>query len=201
MLDIGGRECLLIDRYDRIVDGERVRRIHQEDLLQAVGLDPSARHGRVKYQEHGGPGYRDAATLLLERSIEPDAQLDALVGAMVFTVLIGNADAHAKNLSLLLDPPGAVRLAPLYDTVPTMLFPKLKVRCAMWVAGVYGSLEDVRRTDLVREISGRDAWKMPVDDAQALVEGWIHGIGEHADDTPTGLDVATRAEQLLSEAP
>jgi serine/threonine-protein kinase HipA len=165
LFDIGGRPCLLVDRYDRILDGATVRRIHQEDLLQAVGLDPADRHGRVKYQEHGGPGYRDAATILLERATDPDAQLDALVGAMVFTVLIGNADAHAKNLSLLLDPPGTVRLAPLYDTVPTMLFPKLKVRCAMWVGGVYRSLEDVTRAELVREIAGRHAWKIPEGDA------------------------------------
>ena len=198
LLDIGGRPCLLVNRYDRVVVDSAVRRIHQEDLLQAVGLDPSARHGRVKYQEHGGPGYRDAATILLERAPDPDAQLDALVGAMVFTVLIGNADAHAKNLSLLLDPPGTVRLAPLYDTVPTMLFPTLKVRCAMWVGGVYRSLEDVTRTELVREIAGRHAWKVPEDDARAVVDRWVHEIAVHADDTPTGRYIACRAEQLLN---
>ncbi len=200
LLDIGGRPCLLVNRYDRAVEDDTVRRIHQEDLLQAVGLDPSARHGRVKYQDHGGPGYRDAATLLLERATDPDAQLDALVGAMVFTVLIGNADAHAKNLSLLLDPPGTVRLAPLYDTVPTMLFPKLKVRCAMWVGGVYRSLEDVTRTELVREIAGRQAWKIPENDAPDLVDQWVHTIASHADETPTGHYVANRAARLLNEA-
>lgn len=198
LLDIGGRPCLLVNRYDRILDGATVRRIHQEDLLQAVGLDPSARHGRVKYQDHGGPGYRDAATLLLERATDPDAQLDALVGAMVFTVLIGNADAHAKNLSLLHDPPGTVRLAPLYDTVPTMLFSKLEVRCAMWVGGVYRSLEDVTRAELVREIAGRHAWKIPEGDAPELVDGWVHGIAAHADDTPTGRYIASRATKLLN---
>ena len=201
LLEIADRPCLLVNRYDRIVDGGHVRRIHQEDLLQAVGLDPAARHGRVKYQDHGGPGYRDAATLLLERSAAPDAELDTLAGAMVFTVLIGNADAHAKNLSLLLDPPGTVRLAPLYDTVPTVLFPKLEVRCAMWVGGVYRSLDDVTQNELVREIAGRHAWKIPTDEAPTVVERWIHRIGEHADDTPTGHHIGRRAEQLLDTAP
>jgi serine/threonine-protein kinase HipA len=200
VFDIGGRPCLLVDRYDRILDGATVRRIHQEDILQAVGLDPADRHGRVKYQEHGGPGYRDVATILLERATDPDAQLDVLVGAMVFTVLIGNADAHAKNLSLLLDPPGTVRLAPLYDTVPTMLFPKLKVRCAMWVGGVYRNLEDVTRLELVREIAGRHAWKIPEGDAPDLVDRWVHTIAAHADGTPTGHYVASRAAKLLSNA-
>jgi serine/threonine-protein kinase HipA len=199
VVDIGGRPCLIVERYDRSLDRDTVRRVHQEDLLQAVGLDPADRHGRIKYQEHGGPGYRDAAAMLLERATDPDAQLDALVGALVFTVLIGNADAHAKNLSLLLDPPGTVRLAPLYDTVPTMLFPKLKVRCAMWVGGVHRSLEEVARADLVREIAGRRAWKIPEGDAPELVDRWVDAIAAHADDNPTGQYVTNRAARLLAD--
>lgn len=52
---------------------------------------------------------------------------------MTFNVLIGNADAHGKNLSLLHDPLGTVRLAPLYDLVPTVLWPKLRAASAMRV--------------------------------------------------------------------
>jgi hypothetical protein len=85
--------------------------------------------------------------------------------------------------------------------MPTMLFPKLKVRCAMWVGGVYRSLDDVTRTDLVREIAGRHGWKIPEDEGQAIVDRWVHSIAAHADDTPTGLYVASRAEQLLDVAP
>lgn len=201
LIEVADRACLIVERYDRVVDGATVRRVHQEDLLQAVGLDPAGRHGRAKYQDHGGPGYRDAATLLLERAVDPDVELDLLVGAMVFTVLIGNADAHAKNLSLLLDPPGTLRLAPLYDTVPTMLFDQLMVRCAMWVGGVHRSLEDVSRRDLVREIAGRHAWKIPDGDAPAIVDRWIHRVAARADGTPTGRYVANRAEQLLQTGP
>ncbi len=34
--------------------------------------------------------------------------------------MIGNVDAHAKNLSLLRPPGGGLSLAPLYDLVPTL---------------------------------------------------------------------------------
>src|SRR3546814_1575464 len=37
---------------------------------------------------------------------------------------IGNADAHAKNLSLLCDQGGRRWLAPLYDLVPTIYLPE-----------------------------------------------------------------------------
>jgi len=196
LIDVDGRPCLVVDRYDRVTEDDTTRRIHQEDLLQAVGQDPADRHGRVKYQEHGGPGFRDLAALLLERATDPDAELRALVGAMVFTVLIGNADAHAKNLSLLLDPPGTLRLAPLYDTVPTMLFPRLQVRCAMWVGGVHRSLEDVTREAMVREVAGRHAWKVPERRAADLVDEWIEVIADAADHTPTGQYVHRRVAAL-----
>lgn len=197
LVELGGRTCLVVERYDRTVTGGTVRRIHQEDLLQAVGRPPSAAHGRAKYQEHGGPGYRDLARILLERAEDPDAQLDVLIGVLVFTVLIGNSDAHAKNVSILLDPPGQVRLAPLYDTVPTMLFPRLQVRCAMWVGGVHRSLEDVTRADLIGEVAGRDAWRVPADRAEELVGRWVTTVADACDATPTGRYAARRAEELL----
>ncbi len=52
---------------------------------------------------------------------------------VAFTVTIGNADAHGKNLGFVHRQPGAVSLAPLYDTVPTVLWPNLRTRRAMTV--------------------------------------------------------------------
>lgn len=197
IIDVGGRPALIVERYDRRVGGAvGIVRLHQEDLLQATGTDPRAVGGRVKYQEHGGPGWRDAAIILTERADDADAELRMLVGALVFTVLIGNSDAHARNLSLLLDPPGNVRLAPLYDTVPTMLFTRLRVRCAMWVGGVHRSLGDVTTDDLLREITGRDGWKVTGPVAARLVDEWIDRLADAADDTLTGAAVRRRVAQL-----
>lgn len=198
LLEIDDRPCLIVDRYDRTrgEDGT-ISRIHQEDLCQATGTNPREKQGRIKYQEGGGPGFADAARLLLERSPDPERELRLLAGAMVFTVLIGNSDAHAKNLSLLLDPPGAVRLAPLYDTVPTMLFDKLGVRCAMWIGGVYRSLEEVTHKAMVREIAGRHAWKVPEAEAEGIINDWLDRITIAADtETPTGRYVRRRAARL-----
>jgi len=38
------------------------------------------------------------------------------------SVLVGNGDAHAKNYSLLHESAGALRLAPVYDVVSTMMY-------------------------------------------------------------------------------
>lgn len=58
----------------------------------------------------------------------------AFVKQLAFNTLIGNADAHAKNYSLLLRPQG-VTLAPLYDAVPVTLYPQYNQDLAMRIAG------------------------------------------------------------------
>ena len=197
LVDHAGSPWLIVERYDRRVDSSgQVVRVHQEDLAQAAGVDTRRNGRRAKYESHGGPGLLTAARLLRDGAEDVDAQLSLLVGAMVFTVLVGNGDAHAKNLSLLLDPAGTVQLAPLYDTVPTMLFPTLTVRCAMMVGGVHESLERVDRQALVREVEGRHHWGIPLDRAGALVDEWIDRVVRSTVDDRVGEYVRRSADRL-----
>lgn len=122
-----GRPCLVVERFDRDLSRWPPLRTHQEDLCQALGLTPD-----FKYQKQGWrvPSYRALADLLNEHSQAPGA--DRLGGALavVFHYLIGNADAHAKNISLLHTREG-VRLAPLYDVVSTAAYPQLSTELAL----------------------------------------------------------------------
>lgn len=142
----------------------RVRRVHQEDLCQALAIDPDGRERRAKYERAGGPRFKQAAELLDSYSRDPLAQLDRLVAIATFTVLIGNADAHGKNLALLHPDPEHVELAPLYDTVPTALWSKLRKEAAMSI-GAQVSLPDVTLADTVREAR---LWRHPADRAEAV---------------------------------
>ncbi len=119
-------------------------------MLQALGIDSSDNQGRIKYERHGGPTFRHVAEALSATAEDPPVELDVLVRTMTFNVLIGNADAHGKDLSLLHDPLGTVRLAPLYDTVPTMLWPNLRAFSAMRIDGKE-DLRDITVADLVAE--------------------------------------------------
>jgi hypothetical protein len=69
---------------------------------------------------------------------------------VTFTVVIGNADAHGKNLSLLHPTAGMVTLAPLYDTVPTAMWPRLGDRAAMTINSK-SALAAVTLDDIVAE--------------------------------------------------
>ena len=105
-----GREYLLVRRYDRDDSQPPDGRLHQEDFCQALGLVPA-----VKYENEGGPGVAECGALIRAHSAAPARDVIAFIQALIFNFLIGNNDAHAKNYSLLLDGPGAIRVAPLYD--------------------------------------------------------------------------------------
>lgn len=150
LLELDSRNCLIVSRYDRVVEGEEVRRVHQEDLCQALAIDPRGNRSRAKYERAGGPSLRQAAELLDTYALDRGAELDRLARIVAFTVLIGNADAHGKNLSLLHPEPETIALTPLYDTVPTLLWSQLRKEAAMAVGG-QPMLEDVELGDIARE--------------------------------------------------
>jgi serine/threonine-protein kinase HipA len=113
----GDLEALMVERYDRSRAGATVRRIHQEDLCQASGRPPE-----MKYEAEGGPGVAECAKLISEHGAGPGASLLKFLDALLFNLLIGNADAHSKNYSLLLEGSGAPLLAPLYDLLSTRAY-------------------------------------------------------------------------------
>lgn len=116
----------LIDRYDRRTNKEgEIHRIHQEDFCQALGVPPDA-----KYEAEGGPGLAACFKILRDYSIQPVADINVLLDWVIFNFLIGNSDAHAKNISLLLSENGP-RLAPFYDLLCTAIYPQLAERMAM----------------------------------------------------------------------
>lgn len=133
---ISGLPYLVVTRYDRDLTQEPVRRLHQEDLCQALG-----KLYIEKYQQEGGPGVLDAMALIDDASSAPARDRPQLWLALVFNVLIGNCDAHGKNYSLLYDS-RAPSLAPLYDLVSTAAYDKLTPRLAMSIDGAR-ELEEV----------------------------------------------------------
>jgi serine/threonine-protein kinase HipA len=161
---LSDRRCLIVSRFDRRQgDDGAITRVHQEDLCQATGIDPNRQRGRAKYQSAGGPSFADLATLLDRYAVDGPGELDRLASVMTYTMLIGNADAHGKNLALLHDTAETIRLAPLYDTVPTMLWPKLRGDAAMTIGG-RRKLADVTLDDLIAEAR---TWSHPEDRARA----------------------------------
>lgn len=121
---------LLIERYDRIVASGRIERLHQLDLCQLAGVLPAQ-----KYEADGGPGHRDCFGLIDAWSATPAVDRLRLVDWTVFNYLIGNADAHAKNLSMLYGTDGRLRLAPACDLAATGYWETISDKMAMAIGG------------------------------------------------------------------
>lgn len=170
------RPALVVTRYDRErgADGT-IRRVHQEDCAQALGIEASA-----KYEEHGGPGLRRLARLLRDVTRGSES-LDALLDMTLLNMVVGNADAHAKNFALLHPTPDTLRLAPAYDVVSTSYYPQVDRRPAMAVNRKH-SIDAVTAADVIAEAV---SWGMPLARAKERVT-------QRLKDLPTALDAAAR---------
>ena len=116
LLDVAGIPVLAVKRYDRqdAPAGDIPARVHQEDGCQATTMPP-----RLKYEEQGGPALRDFVSVI--RNFGDPRDVTGLLRRTTFNMAVGNADAHAKNFSILHDAgSSAVRLAPLYDVLSTV---------------------------------------------------------------------------------
>jgi len=128
---------LLVTRYDREFDlSGRVRRLHQEDFCQALSITPER-----KYASEGGPTFKSCFALLREAASRPAIEVLKLLDAVLFNLVVGNADAHGKNFSLLYQA-DAIVLAPLYDLLCTEAYPELSPKPAMKIAGA-ATLKDL----------------------------------------------------------
>jgi serine/threonine-protein kinase HipA len=106
----------VVKRYDRVTKADETKRLHQEDFCQALGIPPE-----FKYETEGGPSLAACFNLLRQRSIRSGKDVLSLLNWVIFNYLIGNSDAHGKNISLLLLPEGPM-LAPFYDLLSTRIY-------------------------------------------------------------------------------
>lgn len=100
-------QALAIERFDRLSDGSAV---HIEDFAQVFDLYPR--------QKYGEASSMNIATVIGAEGGEDDIR--EFVRRLTFNALIGNADMHVKNWSLIYPNRRNARLAPAYDFVSTI---------------------------------------------------------------------------------
>lgn len=155
LLDLGGVNAYLIERYDRRSKNSRLIRLHQEDFCQALGYSH-----KVKYEKDGGPSFQKCYQCTEAHSTYLPEDLERLATWLIFNILIGNCDAHAKNISFLMVKPGEWRLSPHYDMVSTKVYPKLSTKLAMSIGGSLdsGTVTGTHWTRLAKDIQVGAKW-------------------------------------------
>lgn len=101
--------ALAVKRFDRTEDGKP---IHMEDFAQVFGVYPEKKYERANYRKIGEVLWAEIG----------EAGIAEFIRRLVFNVLIGNADMHLKNWSLIYPDRINVELAPGYDFVSTVAY-------------------------------------------------------------------------------
>lgn len=99
----------VVRRYDRALVAGHIVALHQIDGCQLLGQGDG-----WKYERNGGLVSLAKLAQALRDVKVPGADLLQFQRWVMFNYLIGNADAHAKNISVLIDDQG-FRIAPFYD--------------------------------------------------------------------------------------
>ena len=179
--------ALAVKRFDRLPDGASV---HMEDFAQVFGEFPSN-----KYKFHS---YANLAAVLWAE-IGEDAVRE-FVRRLVFTVVIGNADMHLKNWSLLYPDRRTPALSPGYDFVATLPYiPNDTLALSFGDSRSLSEItpEQMRRFADTARIPASPLWKIAVETAERSAESWK--TLEQADVLPKDLR-ETIGKQILSVA-
>jgi serine/threonine-protein kinase HipA len=135
--------AIVVERFDRVHTAAGLRRVHQEDLCQALGVPPTR-----KYQNEGGPGVRDIVELLKTYSTSPAEDVNTFLDSVAYNWIIAGTDAHAKNYAVLIGAQSRVRLAPLYDIASVLPYRDIdiqRVKLSMKLGGEYRLRNIARR--------------------------------------------------------
>jgi len=160
--------ALLVERYDRQVDGINANRIHQEDLCQITSMLPINKYemntetGFPGYKV--GPGVKELFSVIRTKTKTPIVDIQECGYRILFNIICGNDDAHAKNFSFLHLSDGTLALTPAYDLVSTQLYSSLEHLMAMNF-GTVREVDKITRSDLDlffkdAELTGRPLIKL-----------------------------------------
>jgi serine/threonine-protein kinase HipA len=182
-----GSKALAVKRFDRVPGGDPV---HMEDFAQVFGQFPND-----KYHFRS---YANIASVLWAEAGE-DAMVE-FVRRLVFSVVIGNADMHLKNWSLLYPDRRQPVLSPGYDFVATL--PYIPHDTLALSFGGSRSLSEItpgqmRRFADTARIPASPLWKVAVETTERAAAAW-KGL-EQADLLPKDLR-ASIDKQILAVA-
>jgi serine/threonine-protein kinase HipA len=157
-----GKDVLLVRRFDRQKAEKGWTRKAMVSALTLLGLDEMM--GRYA-------SYQDLAEIIRARFTSPKKTLHEMFGRLVFNVLSGNTDDHARNHAAFWDG-RALTLTPAYDICPQNRTGR-EANQAMLITG------EKRMSTLAVCIEAAPQFLLNVKAAIEIVEARIEGIRAH----------------------
>jgi len=114
-----GEPVLFVERFDRRLSRGKVDRLHLIDGCQMLDLPPTYKYERPFGKSGEGAKIRTGVSLPLLFSASRQCRIPAMAARDIlnwslFQLLIGNSDAHGKNISFFVNKVG-LDVAPGYD--------------------------------------------------------------------------------------
>lgn len=135
VIELESTPFYVVERYDRITENGKIKRLHQEDFCQLLNIPPE-----MKYENEGGPSLVDCFVAMdqwIQAGKMPGVDKLRLLRLAIFNYIIGNTDAHGKNFSIVYQNQGMV-FAPCYDLLSTIVYSTSgKDKMAMKIGGEY----------------------------------------------------------------
>ncbi|HRK98454.1 MAG TPA: HipA domain-containing protein [Alphaproteobacteria bacterium] len=177
-----GKDVLLIERFDRAYSEKGWTRKLMLSGLTLLGLDEMTPHYA---------SYEDLAEIIRHRFTNPKATLEELFSRIVFNILCGNTDDHARNHAAFWDGK-ALTLTPAYDICPQMRQGG-EASQAMMIAG------NDRSSRLITCLAAAKGFMLREDQARNIIEHQIASIHENWDAVCKEADLSPIDQALFKE--
>ena len=162
LVETSGKTALLVERFDRAKQQNKWTRKFMISALTLLGLDEfGARYA----------SYLRLADYIVKCSPNPEDDLLELFRRMVFNVLVGNTDDHAKNHAFFWDGKN-YQLTPAYDICP---FPRAGQEATQaMIIGEHGAF-----SQLTNILSGASHFQLSETQARHEIDQLVEAVREH----------------------
>jgi serine/threonine-protein kinase HipA len=161
-----GKDVLLVERFDR-TQADQVHRRHLLSGLSLLGLNEM----EARYAS-----YQDLADLIRQRFANPGTTLRELFQRLVFNILTGNTDDHARNHAAFWDGT-SLQLTPAYDLCPQMRSGR-EASQAMQIGGIQGNFSTLKNV-----LSVCQRFQLDEEEARQLISQQVTTVQQHWDAT------------------
>jgi len=177
LLRVAGRHVLVVDRFDRTANGQRIGYASAMTMLEARDGDQRS--------------YLEIAEVIEQRSPSASAELAELWRRMAFSILISNTDDHLRNHGFLQGRGDVWTLAPAFDINPN---PEPGTK---YLSTAIDAVETEASIDLLLEVS--DYFRLDRDEAVGVLTEVAKAVNQWRD-VATGHGLSRREAENMQPA-